>query len=151
MFGINLPPVTTTNNTGGLEDFETGNINKFNWALSGDANWAVTTEDAYSGNYSAQAGSINHGESTALELIVDCVQGNITFSRKVSSESGFDYLKFYINGVEKGKWSGDEDWAIETFPVNAGERTFTWGYSKDNSVSVGSDTDWIDNVVLPID
>ncbi|MHC4175639.1 MAG: hypothetical protein ACYST5_22235, partial [Planctomycetota bacterium] len=80
-----------------------------------------------------------------------CVSGNITFYRKISSEPKGDYLKFYIDGVEKGKWAGKVDWAELSFPVKAGTRTFEWTYSKNGSVSVGMDTAWIDDIVFPID
>jgi len=94
---------------------------------------------------------IDHDESTILQVTLDCVLGDILFYCKVSSERGFDYLKFYIDGVEKGRWSGEEDWAEVSFSVTAGKRTFKWTYSKDSSVSEGDDTAWIDDIVFPID
>lgn len=154
-----LPPrtITTVSLTGSyspvipsIEEFETGDFSRFSWTFLGDADWAVTSEEAYSGLYSAQAGDIDHGESTGLELIVDCVDGDITFHRKVSSESHFDYLRFYIDGVEQDKWSGGKDWERISFPVIAGTRTFEWTYSKDGSASKGNDTAWIDDIVFPI-
>ena len=129
------------------EDFETGDFNTFPWEHYGDTSWTVTSWERYSGTYSAKAGAIDHDYSTTLWLKLDCVSGNITFYRKVSSESGFDYLKFYIDGVEKDKWSGTEDWAEVSFPVTAGTRTFEWTYSKDGSISEGEDTAWIDDIV----
>ncbi len=83
-------------------------------------------------------------------MIVDCVDGDITFYRKVSSEDNFDYLRFYIDGVEQDKWSGGKDWERISFPVIAGTRTFEWIYSKDGSESEGNDTAWIDDIVFPI-
>jgi len=132
-----------------VEDFETGDFSKFPWEHYGDASWAISSAEKNSGNYSAQAGSIDHDESTTLQVTIDCVPGNITFYRKVSSESGFDYLKFYIDGAEQDKWSGEEDWAEVSLPVTEGRRTFKWTYSKDGSVSEGEDTAWIDDIVFP--
>ncbi len=132
------------------EDFETGDFNTFPWEHYGDRSWTVTSWESYSGTYSAEAGTIDHDESTALNVTLDCVSGDITFYCKVSSESSFDYLKFYIDGVEKGNWSGTEDWAEVSFPVSAGTRTFEWTYSKDSSASQGEDTAWIDDIVFPI-
>ena len=102
-----------------------------------------------SGTYSAQAGFIEHDESSTLRVTLDCSSGNISFYRKVSSEGGCDYLKFYIDGVEHGKWSGEEDWAEVSFGVTTGRRTFEWSYSKDSSVTDGDDTAWIDDVTFP--
>ena len=132
------------------EDFETGDFSRFPWEHYGDATWAVTSWEKYSGTYSAEAGSIDHDESTTLRVTLDCISGNITFYRKVSSESRCDYLKFYIDGVRKGRWSGEEDWAQVSFDVTAGTRTFEWTYSKDGSESEGYDTAWIDDIVFPI-
>jgi len=134
----------------GLEDFETGNFSKFSWWRSGDSNWTISQQEKHSGAYSAEAGTISGDEYTTLEITLDCVSGNITFHRKVSSESGFDYLKFYIDGVKEGAWSGKEDWAEVSFAVDKGTRTYEWTYSKDDSVSEGDDTAWIDDIVFPI-
>jgi len=130
--------------------FETGDFSSFNWSFSGDTKWTITSAEKYSGNYSAQAGSIDDDEYTTLEITLDCVSGDISFYRKVSSESGYDYLKFYIDDTEKGEWSGEQEWEQVSFPVEAGTRTFTWTYSKDGSASEGSDTAWIDDIVFPV-
>ncbi|MBL7184946.1 MAG: endo-1,4-beta-xylanase [Phycisphaerae bacterium] len=132
------------------DDFETGDFSSFPWESSGDASWRTTRQERHSGSYGAESGSIEDGESTALQVILSCVSGDITFCRKVSSESGFDYLEFYIDGVEQDDWSGEEDWAEVSFPVTAGTRTFEWVYSKDSSASEGDDTAWIDDIVFPL-
>ncbi len=134
-----------------VEDFETGDFSKFNWTFYGDAEWLVGSDEYHSGSYSAQAGSVDHDESTTLVITLDCTDGDIAFNCKVSSESGWDYLKFYIDGVEKDKWSGEQDWTEVYFPVRAGTKTFKWTYSKDSSISEGDDTAWIDDIVFPID
>ena len=133
------------------EDFETGDFSKFPWATSGADNWKVTSLEQYSGTCGAETGKINDNESTTLLVRLDCASGDIVFYRKVSSEYGYDYLKFYIDGAEKDRWSGTKDWAIVSFPVTAGIRTFEWTYSKDGFAFKGSDTAWIDDIVFPID
>ena len=134
-----------------VEDFETADFSKFPWAHGGDDSWTITSRQGHSGAYSAQAGSIEDDGSTTLRVTIDCVSGNITFYRKVSSEPRCDYLKLYIDGVREGRWSGEEDWAEVSFPVTAGRRTFEWTYSKDGSVSEGGDTAWIDDIVFPVE
>tara|TARA_X000000368_G_C22449925_1_gene458543 strand:- start:18 stop:521 length:504 start_codon:yes stop_codon:yes gene_type:complete len=69
--------------------------------------------------------------------------------KKVSSESNYDFLKFYIDGQLQGEWSGEVNWSSETFFVNAGQHTFSWVYSKDESVSDGSDAAWVDYILFP--
>ena len=139
--GIYTPPV--------VETFEKGDFSSFNWKFSGDANWFITSSQSNSGPYSARAGDIEDDESSTLTVELDCISGNISFFRKVSSESGFDCLRFFINGAEKGSWSGSVNWDKVSFPVAAGRRTFEWTYSKDSSVSDGYDTAWIDDITFP--
>ncbi len=133
-----------------IEEFETGDFSSVNWELSGDVNWFVTSEEQSSGTYSARAGSIEDGKRSTLRVEFDCTSSEISFHCKVSSESGFDYLNFYIDGVEQDEWSGEQDWVQVSFPVKAGTRTFEWTYSKDGSMSEGEDTAWIDDIVFPI-
>jgi len=76
--------------------------------------------------------------------------GEISFYKKVSSESNWDYLRFYINNVEQDEWSGNVDWSQESYSVTAGDDVeFKWAYEKDGSVSSGSDCAWIDEIVFP--
>ena len=133
------------------EGFETNDFSRFPWGSSGDAIWRTTQQERHSGSYCAESGSIEDGESTVLQVTLNCVSGDITFYRKVSCESKSDHLKFYIDGAEKGEWSGEEDWAQVSFDVTAGSKTFEWTYSKDGSESEGGDTAWIDDIVFPIE
>ncbi|NVL91353.1 MAG: LamG domain-containing protein [Desulfobacterales bacterium] len=147
--GPEPPPPPPPPDQCAVEDFETNDFSKFPWEHEGDSHWTTTSWEKHSGNYSAQVGRINGNESTTLRVTLDCRSGNITFYRKVSSDAYWDYLIFYINGEEKGRWSGEEDWAKRSFPITAGRRTFEWTYSKDSSVDDGDDTAWIDDIVLP--
>ena len=131
------------------EDFETNDFSKYTWVHAGDEDWSTTWQERHSGVYSAKSGAISDDERSSLQVTLDCVTGNITFYRKVSSESSCDFLTFYIDGVEKGKWSGEQNWAEVSFHVTDGSRTFEWTYSKDSSVSEGKDTAWIDDIVFP--
>ncbi len=149
--GYDAPPPVPVASDYSTEDFETGDFSKFFWACSGNDSWTITPMEIYSGTYSAQAGRINNNESSSLQIRLDCTTGDIKFYRKISSELGCDYLKFYIDGAEKYKSSGTQDWVMLSFPVTAGTRTFKWTYSKDGSVSRGSDTAWIDDIVFPLD
>ena len=133
-----------------VEDFETGNFSKFPWIHSGDGDWVITSGEKNSRIYSAQAGLIEDDQTSTLTVMLDCGDGDISFYCKVSSERAFDYLKFYIDKAEQGKWSGDQDWIQVSFPVTSNTRTFKWTYSKDGSASRGDDTAWIDDIVFPV-
>ncbi len=76
----------------------------------------------------------------------------LSFDWKVSSESGYDFLKYYVNGVEQSRISGYKDWETVVIDLDEGDNTVTWQYSKDYSVDVGSNSGFIANVnVIRID
>ena len=130
------------------EDFETGDLSKFAWTAGGDAPWVVQSSVAYGGTYAAQAGPITDNQTSVLSVLTAAPgSGTLSFNRKVSSDAG-DLLGFYIDGVLQGSWSGELDWAAESYPLAAGLHTLKWVYSKDGSGAAGSDTAWIDNVVF---
>ena len=129
-----------------VETFETGDFSLYDWQFSGSTNWTIVNEGAYAGTYCAQSGSISHSQQTDLILTIDILaDGEISFYRKVSSENNWDWLRFYIDNVQKGEWSGDAAWNQEAYPVTTGTHTFKWSYQKDGSVSNGSDCAWVDH------
>jgi len=133
-----------------IEDFESGNFSRYSWNMGGNANWAVTSSTHHEGLYSAKSGTVTHNQNSQLSLQANiAVAGTISFWRKVSSEDDYDYLRFFIDDVQQGEWSGERDWAEFIYNVSAGAHTFKWGYYKDVSVSEGSDCGWIDFIVFP--
>ncbi|MCP4261395.1 MAG: hypothetical protein GY774_28420 [Planctomycetes bacterium] len=133
------------------EDFESGDFSMFDWKTFGGEYWVINSDESNSGDYSAQAGSISDDDSSTLEVTLYCIDGDVSFYRKISSERDCDFLKFYIDGARQDKWSGEKDWAQVSFPVEEGTRNFEWIYSKDSSISRGSDTAWIDDIVFPVE
>ncbi len=132
-----------------LEDFESASFAVFPWEQVGAAPWQIASSP-YEGSWCAQSGSITHNEQSQLVLTVDIQSADdISFYYKVSSESNYDYLRFYIDGVEQASWSGTVDWSLGTYPVSVGTHTFMWAYTKDGSVDTGSDCAWIDYIVFP--
>ncbi len=118
-------------------------------SYSGDADWFRTSDQAYEGSYSMKSGNISDDETTAMILTANTIEGNISFYKKVSSESSYDYLKFYIDGSLQGQWSGEVEWSQETYSISAGSHTFKWEYMKDVSQSNGDDCAWVDYIELP--
>jgi len=106
------------------EGFETGDFGRFKWVHSGDAQWTIDGSDSQSGAFSARTGSIDHSQSSSLAVTLDCVAGEIAFSRKISSEPVYDSVRFYIDGAFQDSWSGHpEDWTLISYPVSAGTRS----------------------------
>ena len=132
------------------EDFETGNFTAFPWTFSGNVNWLITASAPYEGTYCATSGNIIDNQRSALELSIDVVSpGTISFYYRVSSEPGYDYLKFYVDNVEKGSWAGTVGWTQASYTIAAGTHALKWEYKKDGSQSDGSDCGWIDKIVFP--
>lgn len=132
------------------EDFETGDFSKFDWELDGSPAWEITTNNVYEGQYCAKSGAIGDQTSTTLSIILDVkAQSELSFYKKVSSESGYDFLKFYIDGQEKDKWSGEDNWSEESFILTEGLRTLEWTYIKDVYSEDGQDCAWVDNIKFP--
>ncbi len=115
-------------------------------------NWSIVTDEVFQGKYSAQAAAISDSQQSTMEFTVDTTGYNtIIFACKVSSEQNYDYLKFYIDGKRQGSFSGEIPWAVSSFTVTPGEHTFKWVYEKDETISEGSDTAWVDNIIIYYD
>jgi carboxypeptidase T len=132
------------------ESFESGEFGA-GWTFSGNLPWVIDNSTAWDGMYSARSGGITHNQSTSMLYTAETDSpGMIYFYRKVSSESNYDFLRFYINDELQGQWSGNLDWEEVSFDVMPGYNTFRWTYMKDGSVSSGEDCGWIDFIIFPL-
>jgi len=132
-----------------LEDWETGDFSAFQWGFGG-SDWFITDQDPYEGLYCVQSADISDNQQTSLEIDYEVgTVGTLSFYKKVSSESGYDYLRFYIDGVEQDSWSGEIAWSPEEYEITEGLHTFKWEYDKDNIVSSGADAAWVDYIIFP--
>jgi hypothetical protein len=132
------------------EDFESNTFTQYAWNNSSTSSWITTAENPYEGTHCSKSGSIADMENTDLSIQLSVIAaGEISFMKKVSSESGYDFLTFSIDGILKGEWSGALDWSPETYLVTAGTHTFTWSYKKDQSIFEGADAAWIDYILFP--
>lgn len=125
------------------------NIPGITVTTSGSANWFPESTTTHDGSSAAQSGDINDNQSSSMQFTVTG-PGYLSFWWKASSESGFDYLKFYIDGVAQGSGiSGNVDWTqVSGIAIPSGTHTLSWIYSKDNSVSSGSDAGWVDQIFM---
>ena len=133
-----------------IEDFETGDFSRFPWNFGGNKPWVITNIGPFEGVYSIKSGFItdNLYSDVILQRNVT-IPDSISFFYKTSSEEGYDYLKFFIDGTSVAQWSGETPWTRAAFPVTVGNHTFKWQYIKDSGVSSGSDCAWIDYIGLP--
>ena len=136
--------------SGFKESFDPNYFNSQDWQMSGDAPWMLTDEEFYSDGSSVRSGVITHNQSSTISITKVTPDTEILFFKKVSSETNYDFLRFYIDDVEKGAWSGNTTWNKVKYPVSAGTHTFKWSYTKDYSVNTDQDCAWIDDInILP--
>ncbi len=133
-----------------VEDFETGNFTAYNWVNTSALPWTITNTSVNGGAFAARSGPIGNSDNTSLQIPMNVsANDNISFAYRVSTESGYDFLKFYIDDIEKGSWSGEVAWSNVSFPVTPGNHTFKWTYIKDVSVTGGLDAVFIDDIFFP--
>lgn len=133
----------------GIIDFEDGTI-PANWTPSSNP-WEITQTNPYSGTYCLRS-KTNLGDRQESRITFNhtsVVADSISFYYKVSCEQDYDLFKFYIDGTEQFRSTGEAGWERAVFAVPAGTHIMSFSYSKDFSRSRGSDCVWIDNVVLP--
>ncbi len=130
------------------DGFESGSLDPA-YSTGGHAGWSVTGSDQYAGTYAGRAGGITHSQVTWMSRAVTAE--SLRFWYKVSSESGWDFFNFYIDGSRKLHVSGSGGWTEYFTTLTPGSHTLQWEYTKDGSMSSGSDTAWIDEVELSTD
>ncbi len=119
--------------------------------------WQVTKSLNYEGSASLVSRNPGDGATAAIAYRATFKPGTVSFYMRVSSEEGYDFARFYIDGVRqvipgggsKPGISGKVGWTFATFPVSKGRHTFTWTYEKDDSYAGGQDGAWLDGVSLP--
>ena len=125
----------------------------FGWTspLAGDAAaWYGQNQQLRSGDATgyATSGDIGDTQTSSMQATVQG-PGTLSFFWSVSSEPGWDFLEFWVNGVrQSGSISGSVGWAQRSFTLPAGTQTLRWTYRKDTIVSAGSDAGFVDRVTF---
>ncbi|PKP54272.1 MAG: hypothetical protein CVT92_00525 [Bacteroidetes bacterium HGW-Bacteroidetes-1] len=133
-----------------IESFESGDFNAYEWHHGGNANWTLNMEQPFEGTYCVKSGAIGHDFQSDLWIsLIVFADDEISFARKVSSEANYDYLKFFVDDNLIDQWSGEMGWQELSYPVSSGSHILRWSYTKDMSVSTGSDCAWIDKITFP--
>ena len=147
---INKGESSFSTKTGETEDWETGDMSSFEWVTGGDTDWEIVDNEQYEGTYSARSGVIVDNQSSYISVTQEVYADDvISFWYKVSSENSWDFLHFYIDNIEQDSWSNEIPWTFAEYDVFPGTHTFKWEYTKDGSVSSGSDAGWIDLITFP--
>jgi len=132
-----------------LDDgFEDNTLAPF--TTGGDVNWEVGT-NPNTGTFAAQVPtSAGNNDLTFMEYVVTIPAngGKVTFSYSTSTETGWDWFRFYINGAAELETNGIIGYQTVTFNLNPGTHTLRWEYTKDGSFSSGTDQVFIDDVLI---
>ncbi len=143
MFSFNFT-LTVTNYTSNQQTFTfSGNTIS---PLTG--NWIISSTNCHSGNCIKSA-AIGHNGTTSVTYSGSGFS-RISFYWRVSSESGYDYCKFYIDNVLQDSISGTSmsNHALVSKTTSLGFHTLKWEYSKDYIIASGLDACFVDTINL---
>ena len=130
-----------------VEDFESQSLESFNWVTDDEYTFS---SNAHEGQYSLKSAAVPNSGSTSISVEYTSAQAsNLSFWMHVSTESGYDWVDFEINGQQQLHLSGDTGWEEYTFEVPAGDNVFEWSYSKDYMVSSNDDCFYLDYITFP--
>ncbi len=121
------------------------------WTLeSPNSSWffRIISTGCYSGSClgSGSTGGANNTQTYITYATNVPANGYISYQWKVSSESNYDFCRFYIDGANQNNISGEVNYQEIKKPITPGSHIFKWAYTKDGSVTSGSDTCWLDEV-----
>ena len=74
----------------------------------------------------------------------------IDFTYYIDSETNYDWFKFYVNGTEVYRDSGEDHNGYTWTAPSGGSYTFRWEYAKDSSTHVGGDNVVIRDVCIEL-
>ena len=117
------------------------------WSTGGTSNWFAQGTTYYYGADAAQSGAVSHSQDSWIQTTLTG-PGTLQFYWKVSSEPNYDFLEFYLDGVRQTRISGNVEWQPLSYSIPTGSHTLKWRYTKDVSVTSGSDCGWLDKVVF---
>ena len=107
--------------------------------------WSPQSAVTHDGSLAARSGAMTDNQTNWIQTTVTG-PGTVSFWWKVSSETNYDYLRFYVGGAQQAAISGEVGWTWMNFAVPAGTQILRWAYCKDVSTSSGSDAGWVDQV-----
>jgi len=133
------------------EDFESGDFTSHDWVLlnggNGSTDWSVQSNTTPFGLYAAQSGNASANNTSTLEITIDVLEDGILSFYKKTETPPNKFLKFYIDGSLASQWSGVNDWSLEFYNLESGQRTLKWDFFSHNDDGLG--TVWIDEISFP--
>jgi hypothetical protein len=132
-----------------IENFEASLDIPSELDVGGGAPWTVSEDDPINGARSARSGSLPVGGITDLELEGSFpAAGTVSFFHREDTAMGWDFLRFYRDGVELMSWTGNNAAVEFNAPVPAGDHTFRWRFERAGFVDAGMNAVWVDDITL---
>jgi len=130
-----------------FQGFEDTAVMPTELGAGGQAGWVLTTENVCGGDQAAQSGAIDDSQFSDMTLTLTYDQpGQISFYH-LESAYEFDYLRFFVDDIQQGAWSGRAaGWAEDYYAVGLGQHRFIWRYARENPGSGGADAIYVDNI-----
>ncbi len=119
------------------------------YTTGGDATWTTSPSSTHSGVRAAKPGTLGNNDASWMSRTAG--EGAVGFWYRVSSETGYDFFKFYVDGAVEHQDSGDSGWVYYSTTLGSGEHTLKWEYSKDGSSTGYLDTVWVDDIEIQAD
>lgn len=115
------------------------------FTTTGENVWEPQRLFASDGEDATRSGLLENLETASMSTQIDgpC---KVTFYWGVSSERGYDFLRFSIDGEEKASISGEVGWTRREFLLPEGTHTLTWAYEKDDFTAGGLDSGFVDRL-----
>ena len=110
-----------------------------------DAEWFGQENIHNDGVDALESGELGDSQNSCFETdVIGPV--SIDFDWKTESEENADYLKFYIDDIERLSLSGRLDWETVSYALNSSTtHTLKWCYEKNASNAAASDRAWVDS------
>ena len=126
------------------------------WSAGGDLGWFGQSATTHDGVDAAQSGPIKASQQSWIETtIANSTRSVVRFWWRVSSYSGNDYARFYVNGGLVNSLTGESGWLFQTYYLPPGTNTLRWVYAKglaNGQYNPSQDAAWLDQVdVIPFE
>ena len=109
--------------------------------------WSWQQSISNDGDDAIQTDNLGNDESASISIKVTGPD-IVYFWWKVSSESGYDFFRFLVDGEPIYSISGEVDWEVKQFNIPEGEHELKWVYSKDGASTGGLDKAWLDTIAF---
>ncbi|MEM0449148.1 MAG: C1 family peptidase [Methanomassiliicoccales archaeon] len=113
----------------------------------GEARWVAVNHTYYKGGYSAQSGCIPDKAASSLQSVISGAS-SVSFYWKVSSQSGKDLLRFYVDDGLQGSISGNVEWTKFSISISPTVHVLRWEFVHDEDDCAYADAGWVDAVEL---